>query len=123
MSEILKNRTAELAEQVAGKDPIEALSLLANAFPGKVIFSTSFSWEDQAISHLILTNNIPIKIFTLDTGRLFPETYYVWSRTNEQYGANIHAYYPNQTLLENFITEKGPNSFYESIDNLSLIHI
>jgi phosphoadenosine phosphosulfate reductase len=117
MSELLKNRATELAELLKGKNPVEALKFLASEFPGKVVFSTSFSWEDQAISHLILTEKIPIQIFTLDTGRLFPETYYVWSRTNEQYNTQIKAYYPNQSLLEEFISEKGPNSFYESIEN------
>jgi phosphoadenosine phosphosulfate reductase len=94
-----------------------ALSVMAKEYPGKVCFSTSFSWEDQVISHHILTNQIPIKIFTLDTGRLFPETYSVWTRTNEQYQTHIKAYYPQAQALETFIAEKGPNAFYESIDN------
>jgi phosphoadenosine phosphosulfate reductase len=86
-------------------------------FPGKVTFSTSFSFEDQVITHKILTNKLPISIFTLDTGRLFPETYSVWSATNEKYNTHIKAYYPDHTLLENFIAERGPNSFYESVQN------
>lgn len=97
--------------------PEEALAVLAKEFAGKATFSTSFSWEDQAIAHLIATNNIPVKIFTLDTGRLFEETYYVWSRTKEQYNIQIEAYYPNQTLLQEFVAEKGPNSFYEAVEN------
>lgn len=106
-----------LAAQLSGLKPEEALRELAAAFAGKIIFSSSFSWEDQAISHLILSNKIPIEIFTLDTGRLFPETYYVWSRTNEQYETHIKPYFPDHNLLEPFLTEKGPNSFYESTDN------
>lgn len=117
MSELLKNRTAELVDRLKGKDAFDALRLLTEEFPGRVVFSTSFSWEDQAITHLILTKQIPVQIFTLDTGRLFNETYYVWNRTNEQYNTRIKAYYPDQTLLEPFIEEKGPNSFYESIEN------
>ncbi|MBE7178081.1 MAG: phosphoadenylyl-sulfate reductase [Mucilaginibacter polytrichastri] len=107
-----------LIEQgVAGKSPEEALRFLADTFPAKVIFSSSFSWEDQAISHFILANKIPVRIFTLDTGRLFPETYYVWSRTNEQYQTEIEPYFPDNTLLEPFLREKGPNAFYESTEN------
>jgi len=86
-------------------------------FPGKVTFSTSFSYEDQVITHKILTNNFPISIFTLDTGRLFPETYSVWSATNEKYNTHIQAYTPDHSLLENFVSERGPNSFYESVQN------
>ena len=110
-------QTEYIKQQVAGLDPVEALALLANTFPGKVIFSTSFGWEDQVITHMIFANKLPIKVFTLETGRLFPETYYVWNRTMEMYGQPIHAYYPNNELLEQMVNAKGPNSFYESVDN------
>ena len=66
---------------------------LTKNFPGQVTFSTSFGFEDQVISHIILSNNIPISIFTLDTGRLFPETYSVWNSTNQKYNTRIKAYY------------------------------
>ena len=82
-----------------------------------MVFSSSFSQEDQVISHMILSEHLPVKIFTLDTGRMFDETYYVWSRTNEQYQTQIDAYYPDRSLLEPFIASKGPNSFYESLEN------
>ena len=49
--------------------------------------------------------------------RLFPETYSVWTRTNEKYGAHVNAYYPDYKLLEEFVTDKGPNAFYESVEN------
>lgn len=112
---------SELAEHIkketSGLNPIEALTLLADIFPGEVVFSTSFGWEDQVITHMIFTNNLPIKIFTLETGRLFPETYYVWNRTMEIYGKPIHAYYPQHELLEQMVNIKGPSSFYESVEN------
>ncbi len=95
----------------------EFLLSLTNQFPGKVIFSTSFSFEDQVITHKIVSNHLPIKIFTLDTGRLFPETYSVWRATNEKYNMRIKAFYPDAISLENYVAEKGPNAFYESIEN------
>src|SRR4249920_3390801 len=98
-------------------DPVQTLSDLAATYPGQVIFSTSFSWEDQAITHLIFENNIDIKVFTLDTGRMFPETYSTWSSTLEKYGKPITAYYPDAQALQEFIEQKGPNSFYESVEN------
>src|SRR6201993_2044503 len=109
--------SAELKQQIKDLDPVEALSFLADSFPGKIIFSTSFGWEDQVVSHMIFDNNLPIKVFTLETGRLFPETYYVWNRTMEIYGQPIHAYYPNAQLLERMVNAKGPSSFYESVEN------
>src|SRR4051812_9006460 len=116
MSQILKDKLESLSS-IANLAPEEALAILPGYFPGKTVFSTSFSWEDQVITHFIASQKNNIKIFTLDTGRLFEETYYVWNRTREQYGVDIQAYYPDRNLLENFILEKGPNSFYESIDN------
>ncbi len=95
----------------------EALAFLYSAFPGKVTFSSSFSFEDQVITHDIIQSAIPVSIFTLDTGRLFAETYSVWSSTNTRYNTRIKAYYPNQSELESFVEVNGPNSFYESVEN------
>ena len=106
-----------LITQLKGLSIRDALTFLAARYPGKVTFSSSFSFEDQVISHEILQHNLDISIFTLDTGRLFPETYSVWSTTREKYNATITAYYPNQQLLQEFVADKGPNSFYESVDN------
>jgi phosphoadenosine phosphosulfate reductase len=106
-----------IKHEIDGLQPVEALALLANKFPGEIVFSTSFGWEDQVITHMIFTNNLPINIFTLETGRLFPETYYVWNRTMEMYGKPIYAYYPNNELLEQMVNAKGPSSFYESVEN------
>jgi phosphoadenosine phosphosulfate reductase len=112
------NQSAENIKQLtAGLDPVEALKKLAETFPGEIVFSTSFGWEDQVITHMIFTNNIPIKVFTLETGRLFPETYYVWNRTMEMYENTIYAYYPQNGPLEKMLNEKGPSSFYESVEN------
>lgn len=112
-SEVVEN----VKWQTAGLDPVTALKKLADLYPGEIVFSSSFGWEDQVITHMIFANNIPIKIFTLETGRIFPETYYVWNRTMEIYGQPIHAYYPQNDLLEKMVNAKGPNSFYESVEN------
>lgn len=117
MAHSLQTYIQELAHRSDNLEFEAVLQLLADTFPGQVTFSSSFSFEDQAITHAIAENGLPISIFTLDTGRLFPETYSVWSSTNARYNVPIKAYYPEQSSLEAFITEKGPNSFYESVDN------
>ena len=109
--------TTYISHLIDGKGPVDALKALAGQFPGGIVFSTSFGWEDQVITHMIFAHNIPIKVFTLETGRLFPETYYVWNRTMEIYGQPVHAYYPVHQLLEDMVNAKGPNSFYESVEN------
>ena len=112
----LQNYVSQIAEQVQLLSIEEVIDQLAKQFPGKVTFSSSFSYEDQLITHKILTNNYPVSIFTLDTGRLFEETYSVWSATNERYHTKIKAYYPDHNLLEPYVAEHGPNSFYESVE-------
>jgi phosphoadenosine phosphosulfate reductase len=114
---MLQNKIPDIAERAKHLSIPGVIRMLADEFPGQVTFSSSFSFEDQVITHEILENKIPVTIFTLDTGRLFPETYSVWSSTNERYQATIKPYYPNHTLLEDFVSVKGPNSFYASVEN------
>ncbi len=107
----------ELENLLRDQSPAASLQLLSERFKNNIVFSTSFGLEDQAISHIIFQQQLPVEVFTLDTGRMFTETYSTWSRTLEMYGQPIHAYYPNAEKLQAFITEKGPNSFYESVEN------
>ncbi len=109
--------TEEIQGTVGGKPVLEALTLLADRFPGKIVFSTSFGIEDQVITHFIFSNNLPIRVFTLETGRLFPETYYTWNRTLEIYRKEIEAYFPDTHAVQQLISQKGPSSFYESVEN------
>ncbi|MEQ7801280.1 phosphoadenylyl-sulfate reductase [Pedobacter sp. ASV1-7] len=113
----MKEKLIEIAEKIKDLDPVEALRFFADQYPGKIVFSTSFGWEDQVITHMIFANDLPIEVFTLETGRLFPETYYVWNRTLEIYNKPIHAYFPDAQVLQQMVDKKGPNSFYESVEN------
>lgn len=106
-----------LLHQLIPLQVADALKLMVQWYPGKVTFSTSFSMEDQVITHEIVSNQLNIELFSLDTGRLFPETYSVWINTIEKYNTQIRAYYPDHELLEEFVTKKGPNAFYESVEN------
>lgn len=94
----------------------ETLSFLVTNFPGEVAFSTSFGQEDQAITHTIFENDFPVRVFTLDTGRLFQETYNVFSRTVTKYQKNIETYAPQQDKVQELVGAKGPNSFYNSVE-------
>jgi len=108
----------EKAKEMIGElDMTAALRKLAENHKDKIVFSTSFGLEDQVISHLIFSNHIPIKVFTLETGRLFPETYSVWNRTLEIYKEKIEAFFPQMDSVEQLLRDKGPFSFYESIEN------
>ena len=90
---------------------------IGQEYKGTVIFSSSFSIEDQIITHIIASQKLDITIFTLDTGRMFDETYEVWQQTKNKYGINVIPYYPNQDALKAFVDNKGINSFYDSKEN------
>lgn len=95
----------------------ELLTELAKMFDGRIAFSTSLSWEDQVITHHIFSQNLPIRVFTLDTGRMFPETYSVLNSTRERYKKEIEVYFPQATSVQELVTKKGASSFYESLEN------
>lgn len=113
MQELTNKYNTELSE----KTIVEKLKFLAEQHPGKVVFTTSFGYEDQVITDFIFKNEIDIKVVTLDTGRLFPETYKVFLSTNDKYKKNIQVYCPPTKELEELVTEKGAFSFYESLEN------
>ena len=95
----------------------EALVFLANEYKDEVVFSTSFGQEDQVITDLIEKSGAAVKIFTLDTGRLFQETYDVFHRTQKKYKTPIKVYFPEAKAVEELLEKKGPNSFFESVEN------
>lgn len=103
--------------QLSGKSIVEILHLLVENHPGKVVFTTSFGYEDQVITDMIFRNNLDIKVVSLDTGRLFPETYKVYNSTLEKYKKPILVYFPPTDKVEKLLNDKGPFSFYESLEN------
>ncbi|MBJ6118197.1 phosphoadenylyl-sulfate reductase [Pontibacter sp. BT310] len=113
----LKDKIPSLLEAIAHLSLTEALSFIAQSFPGKVAFSTALGQEDQVITHAIFTNNIPVRIFSLDTGRLFPETYELWAETEQKYRNKIVPYYPKAEAVEELVSRNGINGFYDSVEN------
>ncbi|WP_339755282.1 phosphoadenylyl-sulfate reductase [Algoriphagus aquimarinus] len=107
----------ELEAQLEHLSAQEGLALIADLFPGKVTFSTSLGQEDQVITQLIASGNIPVKIFSLDTGRLFSETLDLLSRTEAKYKQNIKVYYPTTDSVEKLVSDIGINGFYDSVEN------
>lgn len=99
-------------------DAEEILQAVVSFFPNNTIcFSSSLGWEDQVITDMIWKNDLPIEIFTLDTGRLFPETYFLIEQLYEHYKKRIQVYFPDAADVEQLVNEKGPNCFYASVEN------
>jgi phosphoadenosine phosphosulfate reductase len=99
---------------VAGDTPTQRLAALREAVPGRIVFTTSFGIEDQALTHLIFEGKLDIEVATLDTGRLFPSTYKVWQETEEKYGRRIRSFHPEQAALAAMVADAGINGFYYS---------
>jgi phosphoadenosine phosphosulfate reductase len=94
----------------------DRLRLAAQEVAGRVVFTTSFGLEDQAIVHAIAASGVEIEIATLDTGRLFPETYDLWAATEERYGLRIAAFAPRAGALEALVARQGINGFRASVE-------
>lgn len=87
---------------------------------GKVAFSTSLGAEDQVLTHLLAGLGSGSFIFTLDTGRMFPETYELIEKTVARYGIRIKAFFPDTEKVEEMVLQKGINLFYHSVENRKL---
>ncbi|MEA5405018.1 phosphoadenylyl-sulfate reductase [Arcicella sp. DC2W] len=107
---------SQLKQALEGLSLTEGLSYMAENY-GNVVFSSSFGQEDQVITDAIFKNNFNIKVFTLDTGRLFQETYELMDTTKNKYGKEFETYFPNTAKVEALVKEKGFNSFYFSVEN------
>jgi phosphoadenosine phosphosulfate reductase len=117
------SRSATLAEQASRLNgalfelkPWERLARFRGEISGRIVLTTSFGMEGQVILHLIAEHDIDIDIATLDTGRLFPETYALWAETEQRYGRRIEAIYPQHANLEALVKRDGVNGFYNSRD-------
>jgi phosphoadenosine phosphosulfate reductase len=87
---------------------------LREEIAGPIVFTTSFGLEDQVILHMLVDNDIDVALLTLDTGRLFPETYELWAATEKRFGRRVRAVYPQQDEIAALVERQGINGFYES---------
>jgi phosphoadenosine phosphosulfate reductase len=115
---------SRLGETLALLHPRQRLERFCREVVGRVVFTTSFGLEDQAILHMLddLSRQDPaleVDVVTLDTGRLFPETYDVWAETEQRYGRRIRAVYPQHASLEKLLGVSGINGFYASPESRS----
>lgn len=104
-------------KELASRPAADRLKWMSSQFPDGMVFSTSLGQEDQVITHLIARQALPVQLFTLDTGRLFQETYDLLDKTIARYKVRIQAFFPQAAAVEQLLSEKGPNSFYESVEN------
>ena len=109
---------AALDRRLAAIDRLEdRLHEITSAIPGRVTFSTSLGLEDQAIVHAIAASGAGIDVFTLDTGRHFPETLETLDESERRYGLNIRVVAPDADELEALVARDGINGFRLAVEN------
>ena len=106
-----------LNERFRGRKTTEILSYFLKEYKGRITFASSLGAEDQVLTHMIAAIDPDVRIFTLDTGRLFPETYDLIERTNSRYNISMEVYFPEAAKVEKMVREKGVNLFYSSVEN------
>ncbi len=107
-----------LDRRLAALDSLEARLLeIARSVPGRVTFSTSLGIEDQAVLNAIADSGAPIDVFTLDTGRHFPETLDTLEASENQYGIKIRVMFPDAAEVEELVARDGIFGFRLAVEN------
>lgn len=105
----------QLAERFAALDLQERLAAIRAHIRGRIVFTTSFGLEDQAIAHAIFAQRLSVEVVTLDTGRLFPETLDVWAETERRYSTRIAAFAPRQDGVDALLARQGADGMRSSV--------
>jgi phosphoadenosine phosphosulfate reductase len=106
---------AKLADEFAGLDLFGRVLAIRTLVPGRIVFTTSFGLEAQALAHAVFSQGLEIDVATLDTGRLFPETYDVWARMEHRYSVRISVFTPESSSIERLVAKQGVDGFRASV--------
>lgn len=107
---------SQLCAEFENESPEKLLTYLLGRFGNRIALASSMGLEDQVLTDMIVRIDHNARIFTIDTGRLFPETYQLIDKTNMKYGIKMEVYFPDHTAVEKYVAENGINAFYESIE-------
>lgn len=115
-SEELKSQIARWNTELKGKSAVGVIGYFLQHFAEKIVLSTSLGLEDQVLTEIVLRQKRNVEVFTLDTGRLFPETYDLIARTNKHFGIRMKTYFPEPAKVEEMVAKHGINLFYDSVE-------
>ena len=116
----IQNNLNDLNELFNKLTPLEIIQKSNELFKTDVVFLTSMGLEDMVILDMIVKSKANIKIFTIDTGRLYNETYSLISKTEQKYNTKINIVFPNNSEVEEMVNNNSINLFYESINKRKL---
>ena len=107
----------DLNERFRDASAQEVVSYFLQAYKGRIALSSSLSIEDQTLTDIIVRLDKSARIFTLDTGRLFPDTYQLIDKTNMTYSISLEVFFPDYKEVQRMVREEGINLFYNSIES------
>jgi thioredoxin-dependent adenylylsulfate APS reductase len=105
----------ELAIELDDKNPQDVLAWAMNRFGSRLSICTSFQSDGMAILDMAWRIDPQVRVFTVDSGRMHPETYELMDRVRERYGIPIEVYYPDSRQLEPFVRREGVNPMYRAV--------
>lgn len=120
LTDKLEAQIAQWNEKLKDKNPMGVIGFFLQHFGSKIVLSTSLGLEDQVLTEMVLRQKPDTEVFTLDTGRLFPETYDLIARTNKFFGIRMLTYFPEPERVEKMVAENGINLFYDSVEKRKL---
>lgn len=112
-----KEEIIVLNKELDNASPQEILQRVLAIFGHEIALSSSLGAEDQVLTDMLIKTDPGARIFTLDTGRLFPETYDLIDRTSRKYKTKIEVFFPDHQKIQLMVNSKGINLFYESVEN------
>jgi phosphoadenosine phosphosulfate reductase len=113
-----RKAAADLDHELSGIDDLAGrIAALRGAVDGRIAFSSSLQFEDQAVTHAIAESGADIDLFTLDTGRLFPEVLETLESSEIRYGLRIRVVAPDAREVEQLVARDGIFGFRNSVDN------
>lgn len=116
----LQEKIRNLNQQGKDLGAEDIIRLAVKEFGSRLTFASSLGEEDQVITHMISLIAPQTTIFTLDTGRLFPETYDLLAKIEKRYSRSVEIYFPDAKAIEQMVAQKGINLFYQSVENRKL---
>ena len=120
LTDQLKEQIQHWNEELKDKSAQGVVGFFLEHFGEQIVLSTSLGLEDQVLTEMVVRQDPEAEIFTLDTGRLFPETYELIAQTNKHFGIRIRIYFPDYRKVEEMVSRHGINLFYDSVENRKL---
>lgn len=114
----MKEQVQAWQEATKNTNPMDFLKWAVETFsPAGLALANSFGVEDMVVMHMLSQVSKEVGVFTLDTGRVFQESYDLWEVASRKMKMPIEPLFPAREAVEAMLKKKGPNSFYMSVDN------